>query len=90
MAGSAVDSWFQAIKINPLYDVPHFNLYSVFRGNGMVMQAYEHLKQCLNAKTVHFNKEWSNEKVRCEEFIKIMRPLDEYARELNKKMEDLK
>lgn|SRR3990167_2033522 len=86
MAGSAVDSWMQAIKINPLYDVPHFNLYSVFRNNGMIMQAYDHLKQCLDSKTVHFNKEWSNEKTKCEDFIKIMRPLSEYTQELNKKI----
>jgi len=86
MAGSAIDSWLEAIKINPLYDVPHFNLYSVFRNNGMVMQAYDHLKKCLDAKTVHFNKEWANEKLRCEEFMKVMRPLNEYTTELNKKV----
>ena len=84
-AGSAVDVWQDAIKINPHYDVPHYNLYSIFKSNGMVQQSYEHLKNCLDSKIVHFPTEWNNEKIQLEQHMKSMKPLNHHMGELNER-----
>lgn len=62
MPGAAVDMWMLATRINPLYDVPWYNLYSVFRGNGRLQEAYDFLNRCLNAKVVHFRERWEKER----------------------------
>lgn len=80
-AGSAVDTWNEAVSIEPQYDVPHYNLYSIFKSNGLVQKAYEHLKQCLNAKVVHFPEQWTKE------FEVIERQMS--LKPLNKQMEDI-
>jgi len=63
MPGSAVDCWTKASRINPFYDVPLYNLYSLFKTNGMLDKAKEYLTQCLNSKTVHFQKQWDQEMI---------------------------
>lgn len=69
MHGSGVDVWFLASKINPLYDVPWYNLYSVFKSNGKLAEAKDFLQKCLNAKVVHFEDRWTKE---MEELNKIL------------------
>jgi len=66
MHGAAVDTWLLATKINPYYDVPWYNLYSVFKGNGRLKEAHGFLKNCLNSKIVHFEKRWKEEFVALE------------------------
>jgi hypothetical protein len=66
MHGAAVDTWLLATKINPHYDVPWYNLYSVFKSNGRLKEAHGFLKNCLNAKVVHFEKRWTEEFVALE------------------------
>lgn len=61
MHGAAVDTWLMATKINPFYDVPWYNLYSVFKGNGRLTEARDFLKKCLDAKVVHFENKWKEE-----------------------------
>lgn len=61
MHGAAVDTWMLATKLNPLYDVPWYNLYSVFKGNGRLGEARDFLRKCLDAKIVHFDKKWGEE-----------------------------
>ena len=61
MPGSACDVWLKASKINKFYDVPWYNLYSMFKSNGMLDQAKGYLKSCLDSKTVHFNEQWEKE-----------------------------
>ena len=61
MHGAAVDTWMLATKINPHYDVPWYNLYSVFKGGGRFTEARDFLKKCLDAKIVHFDKKWKEE-----------------------------
>lgn len=61
MHGAAVDVWVLATKLNPHYDVPWYNLYSVFKGNGRLVEARDFLKKCLDAKVVHFDKKWTEE-----------------------------
>ena len=61
MHGAAVDTWMLATKINPHYDVPWYNLYSVFKGNGRLSEARDFLRKCMDAKIVHFDKKWGEE-----------------------------
>lgn len=61
MTGSAVDTWMLSTKINPHYDVSFYNLYSIFKANGRNEEALAFLKQCLNAKIVHFKERWEKE-----------------------------
>lgn len=63
MTGAAVDTWMMATQINPHYDVPWYNLYSVFKGNERLQEARDFLKKCLDAKIVHFDKKWNEELV---------------------------
>lgn len=69
MHGAAVDTWMMATKINPYYDVPWYNLYSVFKGNGRLAEAKEFLKRCLDAKVVHFDKKWKEEMTQLDDMI---------------------
>lgn len=59
--GTAVDVWKKSAELNPFYDVAHYNLYSVFRSNGMMQMAREYMQKCLNSKTVHFPDQWKKE-----------------------------
>jgi hypothetical protein len=61
MHGAAVDVWMLATKINPHYDVPWYNLYSLFKSSGRLKEARDFLKKCLDAKVVHFEKRWNDE-----------------------------
>ena len=61
MPHKAIDTWFEATRQNPIYDVPWYNLYSLSKQNGDVIAARNFLKKCLDAKTVHFNKLWEKE-----------------------------
>lgn len=61
MHGAAIDTWMTATKLNPLYDVPWYNLYSVFKGSGRLQEARDFLKKCLDSKVVHFEKRWKEE-----------------------------
>lgn len=69
MPGAAVDTWMAATKINPLYDVPWYNLYSVFKGHGQLQQARDYLKKCLDCKIVHFEKRWNEELVQLDTML---------------------
>lgn len=61
LPGKAVDTWLEATRINPHYDVPWYNLYSFSKQQGDLIQAREFLKQCLNAKVIHFPDIWNKE-----------------------------
>ena len=61
MAGSAVDTWLLSTKINPYYDVAWYNLYSIFKANGKMLDAKAYLENCLRAKVVHFKDRWEKE-----------------------------
>lgn len=69
--GSAIDIWNEAIVINPFYDVPNYNLYSIFKGAGQWDVAFKHLEKCLNAKTVHFPKQWMDEMEQMKKSIQL-------------------
>lgn len=81
--GSAVDKWNKAAQINPHYDVPHYNLYSIFKTNGMLDVAEQHLEKCLNSKVVHFREHWEKELKQLRYLKRVKRPLTQQMEEIN-------
>ena len=65
----AYDTWHEASRQNPLYDVPWYNLYSLSKQNGDILKAKYYLEKCLSAKTIHFPDQWKKE---LEEIDKII------------------
>lgn len=60
-AGSAIETWLEATKINPMYDVSWYNLYSIMRSNGNLSDAKKFLEGALRCKTIHFKERWEQE-----------------------------
>lgn len=77
--GSAIDVWNEAIAINPYYDVPNYNLYSIFKGAGHWDLAFKHLEQTLKAKTVHFPKQWTDEMEQMKKNLPINQQLNQMS-----------
>jgi len=61
MPHKALDTWLEASRQNPLYDVPWYNLYSLAKQNGDIFNARNYLQKCLNAKVIHFPDMWKKE-----------------------------
>jgi tetratricopeptide (TPR) repeat protein len=61
MAGAAVDFWNICIGLNKDYDVPYYNLYSIFRAQRQYQIAKDYLLKAINAPTCHFKKTWEKE-----------------------------
>src|SRR3990167_4311837 len=82
--GSALDVWLQAAKVNPFYDVPYYNLYSLYKSAGQFSLAKDALIKCLNAKVVHFDKLWSKEMNQLELMLYLMKPMEEHLKSINR------
>ena len=78
-----VDTWNEASRQNPLYDVPWYNLYQVCKQNGDINGAYRFLNMCLKAKTVHFKEQWTKEMEEVKQLMKISKPLNKWMEEIN-------
>ena len=61
LTGMAIDYWTSAIKINPNYDVPYYNLFSTLKMRGDFINARKHLVGAINTPTCHFKDMWSKE-----------------------------
>lgn len=83
-SGTAFDLWQEATRINPHYDVPWYNMHSLVKSAGDLEKSYEYLKNCMNAKVVHFNETWKREMDSLEAEIKKKKTFDL----LNKEMSD--
>ena len=73
--GAGMDAWIMGTKVNPEYDVPHYNLSSQFRSRGMLLlqnghfeeglnnlkAAYPFLEKAVNCKICHFRDTWKRE-----------------------------
>lgn len=68
--GSAVDCWLDALKINPHYAVPNYNLFSAFRGAGDLQRARHFLVNCLSSKVVNFRETWTKDLAELDAHIK--------------------
>ncbi|MBU2052572.1 hypothetical protein KKH13_05185 [Patescibacteria group bacterium] len=81
--GTAVDTWIQAIKINPFYDVPHCNLFGSFQANGMLEQARHHIIQALNCKIVHFKDRFEEDLKNIDKMLAKKRAMDDLNNRIN-------
>jgi protein O-mannosyl-transferase len=61
LQGMAMDYWSAAIKINPDYDVPYYNLYSTQKLKGDFVNARKNLIGAINTPTCHFRDMWTKE-----------------------------
>jgi len=75
LVGTAIDLWMIATRVNPDYDVPHYNLFSHFKANAdmqtrngnyqyahqLYSQALPHIQNCLKCSVIHFKEQWQAE-----------------------------
>ena len=73
--GKALDTWHEAIRINPEYDVPYYNIFSHYRGNAMMKlqhgeyqeamsllnQGLPYIQKCVSCKICHMKDLWTKE-----------------------------
>ena len=83
MSGSAFDFWMKATKINPHYDVPWYNMHSLVKGAGDLVQARDYLKNCMNAQVVHFKDTWEKDMAELENTILKNECLSTLSKEMN-------
>lgn len=86
--GSAMDCWRKAYSINPFYDVPSYNMYSMFKNSGQLEQAEAHMKNCLNGKTVHFQDIWQKEYEQLKLLISRNKEINEKNKALNQALNE--
>lgn len=84
MEGSAMDHWHMATSIEPGYDVPWYNIFSVFKARALMAiqngdytggiaqlnAAYPYLEKVLNSKVCHFPEMWEKERTSLLEALK--------------------
>lgn len=61
LGGSAVDMWNIATRLNPQYDVPFYNLYSVFRAQRQWGMARGYIIKAIESPLSHFKVRWQKE-----------------------------
>lgn len=83
MSGTAFDMWMEATKVNPLYDVPWYNMHSLLKGSGQLEQAKEYLMKCMNAKVVHFRDTWDREMKELDNALLKKQAFESLNKELN-------
>jgi len=59
--GSAMDMWTISAKINPEYDVPYYNMHSIYKQKGDINNALMCLEKAVNSKVCHFKESWGKE-----------------------------
>ena len=77
------DTWLEASRQNPLYDVPWYNLYTLCKQNGDLQGAHRFLTMCLKAKTVHFKENWKTEMEQLNILISIQGNVQDFSKKLN-------
>lgn len=61
LIGSAMDMWKISLKINPNYDVAHYNIHSVLKQRGEFVTAKDHLQKAIASPQCHFRELWTKE-----------------------------
>lgn len=83
LLGSAVDMWQIAIKINPSYDVAHYNISSVLKQRGDFVNARESLKKAVESPQCHFKELWTKELTQLEHEINYVNELNAISAQLS-------
>lgn len=82
LLGSAIDMWQIALKINPNYDVAHYNIHSVLKQRGDFINAREHLKKAVESPQCHFKELWTKELQGLEHEIQYIQELNVLSQQL--------
>lgn len=61
LVGSALEMWQISANINPDYDVAHYNIHSILKSRGDLLNAKTSLEKALKAKCCHFKDQWTKE-----------------------------
>ena len=83
LPGKAVDTWLEATRVNPVYDVPWYNLYSFSKQNRDLVGAKDFMKKCLDAKLIHFPEIWNKEYAELVDFISKSVSIQEMSKRIN-------
>lgn len=82
-SGAAMDLWMEATRINPLYDVPWYNMHSLVKGAGQLELAKEYLNKCMDAKVVHFKDVWDKEAKELDQALLKKKCYESLSKEVN-------
>ena len=84
MNNKCMDTWLEASRQNPLYDVPWYNLYQICKQNGDLNGAHRFLNMCLKAKTVHFKEQWTKEMEELKSILSRSGSIQDFSKKINK------
>lgn len=82
LIGSAIDMWQIAIKINPVYDVAHYNIHSVLKQRGDFINARDYLKKAIDSPQCHFKELWTKELQQLEHEMNYIQELNILSQQL--------
>ena len=77
-----MDMWQIALKINPNYDVAHYNIHSVLKQKGDFLNAREYLKKSVESPQCHFKELWTKELQQLEHEIAYIQELNALSQQL--------
>jgi len=86
LLGSAMDMWLVALKINPKYDVAHYNISSTLKTKGQLEDAQKHLKAAVDSPICHFKDVWAKELEQLEHEVEYSKTFKGINTELTKVM----
>ncbi len=82
LIGSAMDMWQIALKINPNYDVAHYNTHSILKQVGNFIEARDYLKKAIESPACHFKDLWTKELQQLEHEIRYIQELNILSQQL--------
>ncbi len=100
LVNSAMDMWLIALKINPQYDVSHYNISSTLKTRGQLTDAHKHLKSAVESPECHFKDLWAKELTQLEHEMQYVEKVNklreavktldnEKSKEISKQLEEL-
>ncbi len=82
LISSAIDMWQIAIKINPTYDVAHYNISSVYKQKGDLNGARGFLQKAVESPQCHFKDLWTKELAQLDHEINYVNELNALSQQL--------
>lgn len=82
LIGSAMDMWQISLKINPTYDVAHYNIHSVLKQRGDFINARDFLKKAVDSPQCHFKELWGKELQQLEHEMNYIQELNALSQQL--------
>lgn len=89
LIGSAMDMWMVSTKINPDYDVGHYNLHSLWKQRGDLKKAKEFLEKAIQSKSCHFRELWAKELEQLNHEINYVNERNKLLQQINELSKDI-